>query len=266
MSFINLIKKQYTRLRWIINNYKNIVYDSDIFSASKGDLHGPVTYKADGLITSSNCDFINDPKFKKAYNAAALTNPWPNFTLQWRVYTVCWFADHVKKLNGDFVECGVNTGAYAIAIINYINFNTLNKKFYLLDTYEGLVKDLITSEEQKEGIGKYLGSYKNVYEEVKKTFHGHNVEIIKGPVPGTLPLCKAEKISYLSIDMNCVEPEIAAVHFFWDKVVTGGVIILDDYGFPNHILQKIAFDNFALSKNVSILCLPTGQGIIFKPN
>jgi hypothetical protein len=64
--------------------------------------------------------------------------------------------------------------------------------------------------------------------------------------------------------MNSVEPEIAAATFFWDKVVKGGVVILDDYGFPLHINQKIAFDRFVLERGQSILCLPTGQGIIIK--
>lgn len=65
-----------------------------------------------------------------------------------------------KKLQGDFVECGVNTGAYAIAIINYINFDELDKKFYLLDTFEGLIEELITTEEKKVGIDNYLGATK----------------------------------------------------------------------------------------------------------
>jgi hypothetical protein len=61
-------------------------------------VHGPLTYNTDGLATSNNSDFISDPKFAKAYEAAATTQPWPNFTLQWRVYIVCWFANWVKNL------------------------------------------------------------------------------------------------------------------------------------------------------------------------
>ena len=83
-------------------------------------------------------------------------------------------------------------------------------------------------------------------------------------MPATLVECDAREICYLSIDMNSVEPEIAAATFFWDKVVKGGVVFLDDYGFPLHINQKIAFDRFVLERGQSILCLPTGQGIIIK--
>jgi len=46
------------------------------------------------------------------------------------------------------------------------------------------------------------------------------------------------KVSYLSIDMNCVKPEIAAAQFFWDRMVSGGIMVLDDYGFRGHIEQK----------------------------
>ena len=64
--------------------------------------------------------------------------------------------------------------------------------------------------------------------------------------------------------MNCVEPEIAAATYLWDKVVPG-----------NHPLGRLriqpappaekAFDRFCRDKGVRILSLPTGQGLIFKP-
>lgn len=256
------IKSLYHRFSWFCRNYSRINKFSQLRSTH---FYGPLTYDTDGLATSSNADFINEPTFAKAYAAAAATNPWPGFTLQWRVYNVCWFANHVKQLEGDFVECGVNTGAYARAIIEYINFSTLNKKFYLLDTFAGLVPDQISEAEKRSGIEEYLTSYRDVYEEVKATFTPfENVVLIKGMVPATLDQCPAKKIAYLSIDMNVVEPEIAAANYFWDKIVPGGIIMLDDYGFPQHINQKRAFDNFARKRNQQILCLPTAQGVIIK--
>ncbi|AXY77095.1 hypothetical protein D3H65_25325 [Paraflavitalea soli] len=247
--------------KWFFQNYNSIQQQSNLSNAF---FYGPITYNADGLVTSQNCDFINEPNFKRAYELAAATNPWPGFTLQWRVYIVCWFANQVKDLPGDFVECGVNTGAYAKSIIEYTGFNQLGKTFHLMDTFDGLVPDLVSEAEKQAGLDKYLDQYKNVYESVIKTFKYDNVNIIKGAVPGTLSQCDAKKIAYLSIDMNNVEPEIAAAEYFYDKVVPGGVIILDDYGFPQHINQKIAFDKFARQKGIAILSLPTGQGIILK--
>jgi len=260
--FSKRVVNQFFKLNWFLKNYRRIqpgvAFLPSVFQ-------GPVTFQADGVITSNNCDFIEEPRFKAAYQAAESTSPWVGFNMPWRVYIVCTLADHVKKLKGDFVECGVNTGAYSRAVIEYTGFSSLQKTFYLLDTYQGLVPGQITAAEHQAGVGSYLGKYKDVYEEVLKTFKTFPVKVIRGAVPDTLVQCETQQICYLSIDMNVVEPEIAAANYFWDKIVPGGVMILDDYGFPAHIEQKHAFDQFAKEKGVVILYIPTGQGIIFKP-
>jgi hypothetical protein len=64
--------------------------------------------------------------------------------------------------------------------------------------------------------------------------------------------------------MNCVYPEIEAISFFWDKLVPGAIVILDDYNWLSHIEQKRAFDDFACGHGFEILALPTGQGLIIK--
>lgn len=224
-----------------------------------------VTYNQDRLATAHNCDFINDKRFAKAYRKGQETGSWGNANVQWRAFVACWAAERAMNLEGDFVECGVNRGGLSRTVMEYIDFDKMNnRKFYLLDTYEGLSEKYISEEEQK--IGRKAGGYEECYESVKKTFGSfENAVIIKGTVPDTLSEVKSEKVSYLSIDMNCVEPEIAAANFFWDKLSSGAAIVLDDYGWSEHILQKHAFDEFAERKNIPILSLPTGQGLILKP-
>ena len=259
MSLIPLFIRQfYVKTRWFFRNYATLQYDSEIFN----NLMGPLTYNTDGLATSNNADFMNEPRFVKAYEAAKATNPWPNFTLMWRIHVVCWFSEYARHLDGDFVECGVNTGAYARAIVDYINFNATGKTFYLLDTFQGIDSAYVTEEEKKAGILNY--KYRDTYQEVLETFKSFNTVIIKGSVPETLPDCRVDRICYLSIDMNNMVPEIQAAEYFWPKVVRGGVLLLDDYGFPMHHKQKEAFDKFAAERDHVVLSLPTGQGIIIK--
>lgn len=227
-------------------------------------VRGPLTYNQDGLATRHNCDFMNDQHFIESYNCGKQTGSWGESDIHYRAYIACWAANKVKNLEGDFVECGVNKGGLASTVMNYVDFNSLNKRFYLLDTFCGLDDKYICEEEREHGIK--AGGYHECYDDVKRTFeHFNNVEIIKGTVPDTLSFVHAKKVCYLSIDMNCVEPEIAAAEFFWDKLVSGGVIILDDYGWSGHIVQKDAFDDFVSKKDVQVLSLPTGQGLIFKP-
>lgn len=102
--------------------------------------------------------------------------------IHWRVYVACWAAHQVKSLEGDFVECGVYRGGLSRAVMRYIEFDQINKKFYLLDTFCGLPGTSISDEE--EAIGRKAGGFEECYEDVKKTFkYFSNVQIIKGIIP-----------------------------------------------------------------------------------
>jgi hypothetical protein len=227
-------------------------------------LYGKATYHQDGLVTAHNADFVHDPAFEAAYESGRATGSWTFGDLHWRAYIVCWAAARGAALDGDFVECGVNRGGYAMAVIRYVDLDHLDKRFYLLDTYEGLVDTHINDEERARGVR--VGEYEPCYDAVVRTFGAHpNVRIVRGTVPETLPLVDAEKVSFLSLDMNTRDPEIAAAEHFWDRLTSGAAIVLDDYGWRKHLEQKLAFDAFAAARGVQVLSLPTGQGLILKP-
>lgn len=222
------------------------------------------SYNEDELLTGHNCDFMKDPHFKKCYDAAVKAGLAVSDKIHWRAHVACWAASYASRLEGDFIECGVNKGFLSKIVIDFIDFKSLPKTFYLLDTFEGFADRYLVESERRK-IEQQGSIYKPCYEFVLKIFLEHsNVRIIKGVVPDTLPQVSGDRIAYLSIDMNCVQPEIAAAEFFWPKLVQGGVMLLDDYGHAGHELQKEAFDKFALRHSTSILCLPTGQGLIFK--
>ncbi|MFL6230930.1 MAG: TylF/MycF/NovP-related O-methyltransferase [Pyrinomonadaceae bacterium] len=221
------------------------------------------TYDRDGLKTLHNSDFLEDTLFREAYRLGRETGSWHGHDIEWRAYIVCWAASKGKGLEGDYVECGVNRGGYSRLAMHYIDFAGMNgKKFYLVDTYNGIPEEFI----EEENRALFEGRYAECYEEVVRRFAPfENAVVVRGTVPRVLPEVKAEKVCYLSLDMNCAAPEIAAAEFFWDKLSGGAVMILDDYGFSQFTRQKHAFDAFARAKGVEVLSLPTGQGLIFKP-
>jgi O-methyltransferase len=227
-------------------------------------LYGKATYNQDGMATTHNADFMTDQRFAHAYAAGRATGSWTFGDLHWRAYVVCWAAARGAQLPGDFVECGVNRGGYALTVIEYVEFARLSKRFFLLDTYEGLVERLISPDERDHGVR--AGEYEPCHEAVVRTFAPYdNVEIVKGAVPDTLPAVTSEQVAFLSLDMNTRVPEIAAAECFWDRLVSGAAIVLDDYGWRKHIEQKRAFDEFARARGIQVLSLPTGQGLILKP-
>ena len=124
---------------------------------------------------------------------------------------------------------------------------------------------MLLTDKEKLIDGGYF-DYSDCYERVKSNFGGMDfTHIVRGSIPSTLPQVMAEKIAFLHIDMNATVPEIAALDYFWSRISTFGVVILDDYGWPRHHEQKVGFDRFTAAKGLQILQLPTGQGLIIKP-
>jgi antirestriction protein len=217
----------------------------------------------DGMMVLANSDFRNEKRFEEAYKAAKKTGSFGNWEVSWRVHTLCWAATEALKCEGDFVECGTDHGGTAMAVIKYCDLENESRKFYLLDTFQGLDQELL-SESESKSVGKFM-NYANVYERVKSNFEKYSfVEIVKGSVPSTLDAIQSKKIAYLHLDMNSATPERAALEALWDRLSDGAVIVLDDYGWPLHIEQKESYDDFFSQVNRQILRLPTNQGLVIK--
>lgn len=235
------------------------------YAARKETWFGPGrwVYAEDGIICFNNSDFVEDPAFEAAYaegRAAAVEYRW-----RWRVNTGIWAAVHASRLEGDFVECGVNYGFLSTAIMRYLHWETVPKTFYLLDTFRGLDASKLTDAEKKSAAKLYDPVFEECYERVRETFARYsNVRVIRGSVPDTLPQVQAQKVAYLSLDMNCSEPQYAALQYFWPRMSAGGVILLDDYGHRNCAQEKARADQFAQEQGVKVMSLPTGQGLLMK--
>lgn len=222
------------------------------------------SFYEDGLFTTTNADFRNTEHFKRVYAAAKATGSFGRWNVRWRIHTLCWAANYAASIPGDFVECGVDHGGTAMAVITHTDFSRLGKRFWLLDTFQGFDKKLLTREEQAHAG---FMNYPDCYERVRANFAGMEfVNIIRGAVPGTLDQVTSPEIAYLHLDMNCMAPEIAALEHFWPKISPGGIVIMDDYGWPRHYQQKLGYDAFAEERGLQILRLATGgQAILIKP-
>ncbi len=224
----------------------------------------PLSYAQDGLYVQHNAPFLSDERFVNAYALGKSTGSWGAANIQWRAHVACWAADQVKTLSGDFIEFGVNKGGLAQTIIEYLTFVELGKNYYLLDTFNGLDDALISDAERSVGRDQ-ITYYNECYQEVTARFSRYPfAKIIRGSVPSTLSQIDATQLCFISMDMNCAAPERAALEFCWPKLVPGGVIVLDDYGFRKHEAQQNVHRNFAREQDAALLELPTGQGLIMK--
>jgi hypothetical protein len=64
--------------------------------------------------------------------------------------------------------------------------------------------------------------------------------------------------------MNSAAAEMGALEALFDRMVPGGYLVLDDYGWFSYRQQKIAEDPFFRRHGCPVLELPTGQGLVIK--
>jgi O-methyltransferase len=221
-----------------------------------------------------NSDFLNEDRFTDAYLAGystlqALGEHGKEFQYDaWRLRVALWAGEQAARLPGDFVECGVNTGFLSRAIAQYVGFHKrADKRFFLIDTFRGVPPDQFSADELEEGLDARARRLypDDMYDVCKRNFEFFdNVVVVRGRVPEALAALPIERVAYLSIDMNCAAPEVAAVRHFWDKLVPGGIILFDDYGARGHHHQKEAVDAVARELNNPLLPLPSGQAMLIK--
>ena len=236
---------------------------------------GSPSYDSDYLrVWNKNTDFLHDEHFMRAYAAGVhsghkigrSSGASEDIHIEWRILVCCWAAWLVKELEGDFVECGTNTGIMSLAICHYIDFNRTGKTFYLFDTFCGIPEEQMLPEERAAGRARENADYEECFDLATRNFQPFpRARLVRGRVPDTLSTQAIERVCYLMLDMNIMVPERAALEHFWDKLVPGAIVLFDDYGWLGYIEQKRAHDAFAASKGLKILNLPTGQGLLIKP-
>jgi len=228
-------------------------------------------YSGDIVASNANTGFMLEDKFIKSYqktkeaDKGRLLLADSSYDIRWRIHTLLWAAKQAQNLEGDFVDCGAGFGLFSSAVVSYLDFEKIKKNYYLIDSFEGLSKEHSSQDELKR-TGDYYSKNPPWYDEIVERFSNYeNIKIIKGYIPDVLSTINIDKVSFLSIDMNTIIPEKEALEYFWPKMVSGGIVVFDDYGFPGHELQKESHDKFASENNLLIYTSPTGQGILIKP-
>jgi len=229
-------------------------------------------YNQDGLTSVHNHEFMGEAAFVKAY-ARGVQSVSVDYKWHWRVHVGLWAAYHAAQLDGDFVECGVNKGFMSSAIMEYLDWNHQSRQFYLMDTFSGVDSRFLSAEDVALGVVernmKDIESGFYTFEEndvIANFAEWQNKKFVIGAIPETLTQVQTKKIAFIHMDLNCSLPEVAAINYFWDSIVKGGIVLLDDYAYVGYESQKIGMDRFAESKHIKVLSMPTGQGLIIKPH
>ena len=158
---------------------------------------------------------------------------------------------------GDIFEFGVFKATSFIRLCTFrdllepshskkiIGFDIFGKFPINNDTSE-VDKNFALKHDEMAGYGLDLSEAKSILK--RKKFS--NISLVKGDVFETLPKYLEDnphtKISLLHLDMDIYDPTKFVLENLWDRVVPGGIVMLDDYNYIEGGTRAI--DEFFLTK------------------
>lgn len=156
-----------------------------------------------------------------------------------RLNNIQYCVEQILKDNipGDLIETGVWRGGATIfmkALLNH--YNNHDKVVWLADSFEGLPKPDEKKYIHDKGDRHYKREELSIsLKQVRQNFEKYGllderVKFLKGWFKDTLPTAPIQQLSLLRLDGDMYESTMDALRNLYPKLVSGGYIIIDDWG------------------------------------
>jgi O-methyltransferase len=231
---------------------------------------------------AKNLLYEADPLFQKFYAEGVKNSGTPDSQAvapfskrQERFYNLVQVLIQTLPLEGKLIECGCWKGLSSYIICNYLrqrNPSFQGADMVIVDSFAGLSEptqlDQITDVSVAGKViasGQPAGAFAATLEEVKQTLVDFPaVTYFQGWIPAIFEKLPEAQYKFVHIDVDLYEPVHHSIAYFYPRLVTGGVIVFDDYGSLYWPGAKKAVDDYCAAQQLSLLCLSTGQALLWK--
>ena len=181
-----------------------------------------------------------------------------------RRFTLLQFSSSVAGLKGSTAECGVFRGVGSALICRSLRGTYGEReRHYGFDAWEGL-PDPTDRDRMPSGAcwwkrGALLAP-KAQADSMLEEFDC--CELRHGWIPETFSGLEEAMFRFVHIDVDLYEPTKASLEFFFQRMVPGGIILFDDYGFESCPGAKAAVDEYFSANRERVIVLATGQAFV----
>jgi len=174
--------------------------------------------------------------FESAYNRIRrYDNPVFSLVTKPRCKELWDSVESIKDLEGDLIEVGVWRGGTGVLIAEQMKNLNLKDKLYLCDTFKGVVKS--GKEDKFYHDGEHADCSLNILNNLFTNYFRiskNTYTICEGIFPEeTGHMITSEKIKFIHLDVDVYQSTKDAFEFLFPKLVSNGLIIIDDYKWPN---------------------------------
>jgi O-methyltransferase len=136
-----------------------------------------------------------------------------------------------KLSSGSIIEIGVWRGGSGALMAQQAKNCGISAPIYLCDTFKGMVKSGKNDSFIKDNVLSDT-SIKIVEDLLLNNLKLNNVRILEGVFPDeSSHRVENETFRFCHIDVDVYESAKDITDWIWDKIVPGGIIVYDDYGF-----------------------------------
>jgi O-methyltransferase len=176
----------------------------------------------------------------------------------------CWVlycaARQCLALQGEWWECGVYKGGTARMLAQLLADSPRAGRLRLFDTFSGMPETDPRRDFHKPGDFADT-SLQAVRERVG---HGELVDVRAGLIPATFDGLEGAAIAFAHVDVDIYQAVSDCCRFIYPRLLHGGMMVFDDYGFPSCAGARQAVDEFFAGTPLVPLVLPTGQAVVFR--
>jgi O-methyltransferase len=147
----------------------------------------------------------------------------------------CWelwsLVERTAKREGGILEVGVWRGGTGALMAKRALMDGSGSAVYLCDTFEGVVK--AGSNDTHYKGGEHADTSEHIVEDLLRTLDISNVKILKGIFPNDTAhrIDPDARFRLCHIDVDVYQSAKDVMAWVWDRMVPGGVVVYDDYGF-----------------------------------
>ena len=194
--------------------------------------------------------FDDTERILNPFGFQIVAGPFKGFNL----YNLALFA---SQFPGEMAEVGVYAGGTARILAKAVPHKTL----YAYDTFTGITK--INRHHDRPHFKDAFKS-KNLEKAARTALADcANVEIIKGWFPNTFKHVETG-FCFVHADADVYPSTLAICETFWPRMVPGGIIVFDDYGYEDTPGAKKAVDEFFKDQYETPSVLTGGQAVVMK--
>ena len=223
-------------------------------------------FESDGFATVHFSPFIDDPDWNARYRELR-REWWPEaeVDLRWRLWLMTAVAQQCSALEGNYAEFGVYRAGCAFMIFSTGAFGG-PRRFFLFDTFAGIPADRLAPEEVDFGLAGAHSDTSIEYVRRRLQPWEDHIVIVAGDVNETLRDADTGPLAFVHMDLNAAEPTRVALEYAYPRLVSGAMIVFDDYGQRGLEPQRAVVDEFFAASEMGerVIAVPTGQGLLVK--